>query len=301
MTAAEPRRLVRETLAPFRRSSDARAFSVLGRTWGIVAAAIALAVALDHPLATLAAIVVIATRQRALIAILHTASHGVFFRTRRWNTTLQPLFAWPNLQALELYGPDHVIHHRDVGAATPDALDYLNVEMGLAPGGFGRRTWRVFVRPLIGVDGLVATWETLQELAQNPRVGGKLALFWLPVVGVCAWLGALEPLALYWFVPMVWLRPVLGLWSELADHFGTRTGTRDHVGLFQSHFVSIYGLHHALHHRDPRVPCYREAEACAALARVGVHLETTRTFREFLETVYGEVTWEVPPRRQQAR
>ncbi|NJK32524.1 MAG: hypothetical protein HC927_09005 [Deltaproteobacteria bacterium] len=243
---------------------------------------------LEHPLVSFIAIVVVATRQRALIAILHTASHGVFFRTRRWNTSLQPLFAYPNLQALALYRPDHVIHHREVGSSSPTALDYLNFEMDLAPPGFWRRTYRVLLRPLAGYDGLVATWETVVELVQHPRVGLAILAFWLPILSLCAWAGVLGQLLLYWFVPMIWLRPVLGLWSEMADHFGTATGTRDHIGLFQSMFVSVYGLYHALHHRDPRIPCYMEKQAVAALARIGVEHETTSDFRGFLRTVYGE-------------
>lgn len=289
-------RLIHEALAPWRRSSDWKAFGVLLRTWLVVAITIGVATYLEHPLVSFLAIVAVATRQRALIAILHTASHGVFFRHRRWNDRLQPLFAYPNLQALELYRPDHVIHHRDVGRADPTALDYLNVEMDLAPGGWWRRTLRVFVRPLLGYDGVVATWETLVELWQHPRVARSMVSFWLPIMAACAWAGVLGELLLYWFVPMIWLRPVLGLWSEMADHFGSATGTRDHVGWFQSSFVSIYGLYHAVHHRDPRIPCYREAGAVAALARIGVHHETTRSFRDFLRVAYGPATSMPKPR-----
>lgn len=294
-------RRVREVLARFRRPDDGLAAAILARTWLVVFAAIALALHIDHPLASLAAVVAIATRQRGLIAITHTASHGVFFRTRRLNTALQALYAYPNLSTLSLYGPDHAIHHREVGGASPTALDYLNYEMDLARGGGLRRTWRVLLRPLLGYDGAVSTWETLVELIQNPRRAWPVALFWLAITAACALAGVLPHLVLYWIVPMVWLRPVLGLWSELADHFGARSGVRDHVGWFQSHVVSVYGLHHALHHRDPRIPCYREARAVAALAAIGVEFETTRTFRDFLRCVYAEPVLRFPrPRASDA-
>jgi fatty acid desaturase len=288
-------RIVRRVLLRHRRSDDRRAALILLRTWLAIGATIALAVHVSHPLASLIAVVVIATRQRALIAIMHTASHGVFFRRRRWNTALEPLYAYPNLHALSLYKPDHVIHHHDVGVGAPGALDYLNVEMGLAPGGFARRTFRVFVRPLLGYDGIVATLETLRELIQNPRALLRIASLWVPVTAAAALSGGLRHLLLYWVVPMVWLRPALGLWSEMSDHFGAESGARDHVGWFQRLFVSVYGLHHWIHHKDPRVPCYMEAKAAEALAQIGVKIETTRTFREFLLVAYGEAVTRIPP------
>ena len=79
------------------------------------------------------------------------------------------------------------------------------------------------------------------------------------------------------------------IWSEMQQatcdqgYFSVQAGSVVPFG------ASVFdGLHHALHHRFPRVPYYHESAADAALRARGAELETTETFADFVRFLYGK-------------
>ena len=90
--------------------------------WAQAVAVVAAAVWLDHPVAWVAAFLLMG-RQFALLGILgHEAAHRLLFRNRRLNDGVgRWLLAYPSFTAFELYRRSHFAHHRDeMGPDEPD-------------------------------------------------------------------------------------------------------------------------------------------------------------------------------------
>lgn len=270
-------------LQPYRRRDNLRAFAAILGDYAIIWGAIWGALWIRHPLVYFVAILIIASRQLALHNIMHCAAHQALFSQRQWNERLQFLYAYPNFEIIAEYRQAHFQHHRDYR----DRENYPRDEMGLGQVSALRRTWVLFIRPFVGPG----TWEFVKEaillIAKKPRVAAPLCAYWLGVIALCVSLGVLPELFWFWVVPLVWLGPGLSLWGEVSDHFATRSGTRNHIGLFQSLLIGSHSLYHALHHRHPGVPFYFEDAANQALSRSGHQLETTYTFLDFLRCVYS--------------
>jgi hypothetical protein len=92
----------------------------------------------------------------------------------------------------------------------------------------------------------------------------KVAVFWAPVLTVCGLAGLLPELLLYWFLPLFAVFAPLLHWSEVADHYRTRTGTRSRTSRIHNLLWHNNG-YHAIHHRFPRIPCHNLARAHQAL------------------------------------
>lgn len=275
-------------LSRLRRLDSWRGGLVIALDYAVIAATILVAERLHHPLATVAALIVIAGRQVAMLNLVHAAGHAALFPRRRWHQRLEWLYAYPILDAVAIYTPPHLDHHHMIANKTADRFAFLHDELGLPRRGRWGRTWIVFVRPFLGH----AAWSFLRSTAKNfvaHRLSAlHIASYWLALVLLASGLGVLPQLLLYWVLPLLWLNPVFLLWGEVADHFGTATGTRNHVGPFYALLTNGHALYHDLHHRFAFVPFYDEARAYAALRDMGDRSEMATGVRDFLRAVYVE-------------
>lgn len=155
-------------------------------------------------------------------ALLHEASHYKLFRVRAWNDRLEVLYALPFLTAVGAYRAEHLEHHRRLGKASDHIVqDYAF--HGLTSD-IPRTGWVWFGKPSLGLTA-IGYVRTLWNM-NAAQTWLKVATFWAPVVGICAAAGLLLELMLYWFVPLLAIYATLLHWSEIADHYRTRTGTR---------------------------------------------------------------------------
>ena len=275
-------------MARFAERDDRRAFGLIAADWAIVVASAALADRVHHALAWLAAAVVIAGRQTAMLNVTHAAAHRALFRRARWNEGLEVLYALPIADTVARYRVPHLEHHREIATLDPNRFEFLHDTLGLPARGPWGRTWAVFVRPLIGLTGLETLRDTVRAAAKDRVYRGKLLAFWLPLVVVAALGGALRELALYWVVPLLWLSPVFLLWGEVSDHFQAPGGTRDHTGFFHAALTNGHGLYHDVHHRYAFIPFYNEREAHAHLVARGLAArERSRSALDFVRRLYG--------------
>jgi fatty acid desaturase len=270
----------------FRRISNTRALGAILGDYLIIAGLIALAIRADHPAVTLLAIVLIAGRQVALTNLMHTAAHYSLFTPRAWNERLEFLFAYPIIGSVSSYRGDHLDHHTEFAQGSPERFQYLHDELRLPALGFWGRTWVVFVRGFLGYSGLLLVYATLKALAKSPRFAAMMVLFWTPVVALCAAMGWLRYLGLYWLLPMYWIYPVFNMWAEISDHFQAKNESRNQVGLFHFLFLKSHDFYHGLHHRFPYVPFYRLGEVHNHLSAEGESLELSAGFLDFVRTVY---------------
>ena len=108
--------LSRDEIRAFTRASDwAGARAVVG-TWVMIAATFAVLARWPHPVAFVAAVVVLGGRQLALAVMMHEAAHGTLFRTRFLNDVVGDfLCARPVGGDVARYRKHHLGHHAHTG------------------------------------------------------------------------------------------------------------------------------------------------------------------------------------------
>ncbi|MBI3563756.1 MAG: fatty acid desaturase [Elusimicrobia bacterium] len=259
--------------------SDRRGALALARDWGAI---VLIAWASERiggwPVYIAAAWLIGAFQFAIGEALLHEASHFHLFRTRAWNDRFEALYALPFLMTLSQFRDEHLAHHRDAGTPRDGLLaDYRLIGLFEPnPDMF----WLWFVKPVTGFAG----YFYLTKLSLKPfRCGAKLVAFWTAVAAAAWALGGLRLLALYWVVPLFWCHVSYLYWSEVQDHFGTKSGTRTVVGALNNRLFHNNG-YHAVHHARAWVPFYRLPEAHAAFV-AGDGADAARDLSSgFLET-----------------
>ena len=269
-------------LHEFTAADDRIALLIIVADYAAVIGIALIAIHLSHPLTTLAAIGFIAGRQVALLNLVHAAAHHTLFSKRRFNDRIDPLIGYPILTLLRPYRLFHLLHHRDIARKSPDRFDYLHAQLPGPDAGAWSRAWHVIVKPLLGRAGFDFVRNAIVGAFKNPRVGLKLAAYWM-VLLVGFWrLGWLGYFVTYWIVPLGWLYPVFFFWAEMSDHHSVRDEARNQRGFFYSAFIKGHEMYHAVHHRYPRIPFYRVRAANQYLRSIGEHIEESSGVVDFV-------------------
>ncbi len=218
------------------------------------------------------ACLVIGSRQRALSNLIHDASHGNLFKSRRandWATNC--LAGYPLLETVRRYRESHHAHHHSLGdmGLDPDARSHLRYgysgydEAKATPGQtalgiyfhllLNRAAWRDSV--LGSVQSL-----TLQEKLQT-------TLFWIALVSVMALAfgkngpGTSATFVILWWASRATTYHAIRILAEFLDHTGLRPGsifgfTRNlpHGTLIAWFLHPHEDTYHLLHHLIPNLP-----------------------------------------------
>ena len=264
------------------------AISIIVADYAAVVGIALLAITIHHPLATLAAIGFIAGRQVAFLNLVHAAAHCTLFSKRSYNNRVDPVIGYPILTLLRPYRLFHLLHHRDIARKSPDRFDYLHAQLPPPDADTRSRAWHVIVKPLLGWAGCDFVRGAIRGALKNPRVGLKLAVYWIVLIAGFWRLGWLGYFVTYWIVPLVWLYPVFFFWAEMSDHYGVRDEARNQRGIFYSVFIKSHEMYHAVHHRYPRIPFYRVRAANRYLRSIGENIEETRGFVDFVRIILSE-------------
>jgi len=199
-------------------------------------------------------------------AIMHEAAHYNLFKTKRLNDYAEILFAYPFFYQVSVYRADHFAHHRLL-LGEGDYIPIIYERWG-----FTRHRpsilWLWLLRPMLF---FFSAWFYL-TIFFKPRL--KMIVFWGPVLATAAYFHALELIALYWIVPMLWTFPTWLFWSETSDHLFAATGTRTKTGWFWNLIGHNQGLHE-LHHEYPSIPWYRLRRARRELPYPGQLIATS--------------------------
>jgi fatty acid desaturase len=235
--------------------------------WGTIAAAVAIGIVGQRLWTTVIAIVLIGSRQRALMNLVHQASHGQLFANRRMNVWIARLVvAGPLGMALQAYRRSHLQHHRYLWENERDPKFKRYRKLGLVDP--DERRDRYFVkhvlRPLllIHVPFNVKTAVALRQADRGDTLT-RLGLAAAAIV-VCSVWGLWEQFLLYWVVPYITVFQILRYWAEAAEHSGLRSedpwrATRSWTAtpvvrwLLAPHSDS----YHLAHHIVAGVPHYR--------------------------------------------
>ncbi|QDU36064.1 Fatty acid desaturase [Maioricimonas rarisocia] len=245
-----------------------RCLSEIALDWCVIAACFAVCVQVWHPAVWAVAAVIIATRQHALLIVMHDASHYRLLPNKHWNDLVSNvLLSWPLIVSTEAYRANHLAHHSHLN--TDDDPDWVR-KRGKAEWEFPKTKWQLLcllARDCLGA-GFVAQLRALRDLSSDKRpkpVGSRwprLAFYGVAATAITAanlWI----PVLVLWFIPVFTLLPVILRIRSIAEHFGLErehelNSSRNFIGplwerlLFAPHNVG----YHLDHHLYPSVPFY---------------------------------------------
>ena len=249
----------RQDVAALARRRGWLSLGAILRDWIAIVGVAALSIRVNHLAFYVVAVWVIGFFQFALSeAMLHEAAHYNLFRRRWLNHAMEVLYGLPFFRTVAQYQPEHRVHHARLGAPDDELInDYGRL-------GLYKQNVNVFtvwiLKPLLGFGAYYVTILTLQPW----REGVKIVVFWAVVLAVFLTLGRLDLLVLYWFVPLLWPNYAFVYWSEVENHYNTRSGTRTRANWLYN-FVAHNGGYHAVHHKYPLIPWFNLPRAHALL------------------------------------
>lgn len=251
---------VPELRAELRRIDDVRNIGSVLLTWAQALGTVAAAVWAGHPLAYLAAIVLMGPAFARFAILGHESAHKLLFSNKRWNDAVgRWLVAYPSFVPLEAYRRGHFAHHKDeFGPNEPD----LNLYEGypITPASFRRKLWRD-ARGSSGWKNLKGLLLALRSDTARP-IALRLFAAQLPLVAAAVLVGR------WWLYPVLWLAPWLTSWRvinrlrAIAEHGGMqrskdRRQTTHHVrqSWLPNFWIAPFNTGwHLAHHVDMGVP-----------------------------------------------
>jgi fatty acid desaturase len=278
LRAATPIKLNKEQLYALSQVNSFISTCHILLEWSVVVLAAALCQHFRNPLLYVATAALIASRQHALLVLMHEGTHYRLFRNRRLNDWISELLlAWPHLVTMRSYRENHVAHHNYVNTEKdPDWLRKKDNPEWRFPQS-AASLLRIFIRDLVGIGGinLIRLASSIASAAPAPSkafVRMRLA-FYMTVIGALIAAGCGRALVLYWLVPyFTWLVLIMRIRS-IAEHFalgdeaGAYRQTRTtQAGLLARVFIAPKNVnYHIEHHFFPSVPFFRLPQLHALL------------------------------------
>jgi len=254
--------------------------------YGIVAGSILLSVEVSWWFYWLS-IVLIGSTQRALVNLLHEASHKNLAHSPRLNTVLGTVFT--GHLVFHMYNPyrnSHIgFHHRFLGEPAKDPDYSFHQECGIYDPGVSN-TWfflrnvvfavlgfrtLAYIRYVVEDRLLFRPDQSTVSMPMSMRTERRVFLgLWLCVLVALGLTGTLLPFVLFWVVPLLTTAVAIGWLSELAEHYPLPESeskqilmTRNRHGWALERF--LLGRHndnfHLVHHLNTGVPFWHMKRA----------------------------------------
>ena len=266
---------VPEIRSELREIADLRNAGTVVATWAQALATIGLAVWIGHPLAYVAAFVLMGPAFARFAILGHEAAHKLLFTNKTWNDRIgRWVVSYPAFVPLDAYRRGHFAHHKDeFGPAEPD----MNLYNGypITRDSFRRK----LIRDARGSSG----WKNLKGLLyafkseQARPIAIRIALMQLPLIALAVAVGR------WWLYPLLWLGPWMTVWRvinrlrSIAEHGGMerskdRRRTTHHVRqrwLARFWMVPLNTGWHLAHHVDMGTPWRNLPKLHAELEQAG--------------------------------
>ena len=276
------------------RLSPGRGLLAIVREWLLVGASVFVAVETGHPLVWLIAGAFIATRQHAMLVLMHEASHFRITGHRTLDDTLSDLLlALPNHLLTRRYRLRHNAHHRHANdrVQDPDRAAVVADEQWWFPRP-RRSAAVVFARDLLGINiprfvallphyspwsALLACFDADSEPAARATRAEwvRILVYGVVLLTGLAASGGWLAYVLLWIVPGLTALPALLRLRGISEHDGD-VGTDEvsvsrhvHAGIAEGLLLAPFHInHHVAHHLFPSVPWYNLPALHARLLEV---------------------------------
>ncbi|MGZ3696095.1 MAG: fatty acid desaturase family protein [Bdellovibrionota bacterium] len=281
------------------RVSFFRSFAAICGDWLLILGTAVLSTAFSGSWALyLCACLIIASRQHALLVLMHEGAHGHLTDNAKWNDRITNLFcSWPFGVSMERYREHHWKHHQFTNTEQdPDWGRKVSHPHWQFPKS-SLKFWRDF---LPYAWGLGVREMGFAVFALGPRLRSSPAawlFFALTIAGL--WLTHSWALAFnYWIVPYLTILPLLMKVRSIAEHLALPNNmelnaSRNIVGSPIEAF--FFGPHqnslHLIHHLFPQIPWFN----------LGVMREGLRLDKNFLESAHENRGYFLPFRNSAIR
>lgn len=267
-------------LTPLERKDNWHNLFFVGYDWLLIGASIAITVALKmNPVVYVLAVIMIGSRQRALMNLLHEASHKKLFRNRIMNDWIGRFFtSYPMGASFTAYQSTHFIHHGFLWDMERDPKTQRYAMLGLVSPPSGAFTfflhhilWPVLLGPVFyNVKSALSLKDERKD--ESPVRYAFIALLIIGVIVTHQFMGFF----LFWLIPFCTTFQIIRYWNEMAQHAGLQEynawmATRNwHSFPFFEWLVGSHSddLYHLTHHLFPLIPHYRLAKAHRLLMQV---------------------------------
>ncbi|WP_221936673.1 fatty acid desaturase family protein [Skermania sp. ID1734] len=268
--------------------------------WSADVAIIAVAVVAVHYLGWWSyplAVIVIGTRQRALLNLRHWSAHRIAAKNSTLNLVIGTvLSAYPILGRHYGFKRSHVAtHHPRLGDADLDPDLRRFIADGVYDGGDRKQlTRRLLIRPLLCLPIWAERVRGWGQKYRNRKGSGEAVTlpapvnrnlywerrmrldrmaflcFWSIVAGTLVLTGNFEQFVLFWLVPYATAFPVIGWFIELSEHTPMMMTTKSELHMTRNKHSRgiekfLTGIHadqyHLDHHLDPRTPYWNLPKA----------------------------------------
>ena len=251
----------------------------IGLDWLIISGVSAICLALDMQwFIYLPVLVIIGARQRALMNLLHQASHQRLFRHTLLNDWLcRLLISFPLMTSLSAYTYAHRLHHAYLWNREIDPKSMRYKELGLLPP--TRHLSMFIVRHLLVPFLLVhmpgnllaaLSWRDEKRLETWCRYS-----FWLAILILVIVTRTWHSLLFFWIIPYCTTFQIIRYLADMIDHAGLESrnpwlSTRTWEGswILRAILAPHSDNYHLTHHLFPLIPHYRFAQAHRLLMNV---------------------------------
>ncbi len=207
------------------------------------------------------ALLVIGSRQRALVVLTHEASHYLLAKNRKTNDLIANIFlCFPMLKSLKYYRAVHLPHHKYLGDDKHDT-DYLNDPEAMKKGWFNLYLKYLFCHEFWIISELK---QTFKKISAKHLI--CITLWWISILVILAGVVSLrfaETFASLWFLSRAIAYHIITTFIIISDHHGLFPGsiieyTRNHPskGLTRWFIHPHNNGFHLTHHLMPSVPFY---------------------------------------------
>lgn len=232
-----------------------------------------LAVWLSHPVAWVAAFLLMGRQYARFASLGHEAVHRTLFSNRRLNDIVGKwVLSYPSWVPFELYRRSHLDHHRDeMGPKEPDKALYRAYP--ITPRSFRRK----LIRDATGQTGFKLFKGLVRAALKRKPAALKIMACQLAIVIAFVLLGRPELYVLLWWLPHITVWRVINRLRSVAEHGGLmqsgdrRQTTHDvkQSWLASSILVPFNIGYHLAHHVDMGVPNWNLPKLQAELVESG--------------------------------
>jgi fatty acid desaturase len=241
-----------------------RSWAALVMVFAEPVAVIWLAIWLSHPVAWVAAFLLMGRAYARFASLGHEAVHRTLFHNRALNDWVgRWLLSYPSWVPFELYRRAHIAHHKDeMGPKEPDVALYVNYPVSRAS------LRRKLVRDATGRTGFKLFRGLVRAARKGKPTAVRILVCQIPIIAVFFLIGRPELYVLLWWLPHLTVWRVINRLRSIAEHGGMmrsddrRETTHDvHQHWLSRAWIVPFNIgYHLAHHVDMGVCCWRLPE-----------------------------------------